>query len=168
MGTNNGMTPTLYRRRYIPDELIHLKNDKILYFDKDSIVTSWEVLTKRHSFTHGFSCYYIDKNIKVSKFLDDNNELVYWYCDIIHTEYDSEKNAYTFCDLLADVIVYPNYTFKVVDIDEIAVALEKDILSKDILIKLMKSLDALLNDIYSGKFTKYMDYINNYEKRANK
>ena len=32
------------------------------------------------------SCYYIKEGFKVSKFLDDNDNIVYWYCDIIETE----------------------------------------------------------------------------------
>lgn len=121
------------------------------------------MLTKRHDFTHGYSCYYIYKNIKVSKFLNDKDELVYWYCDIIDTYKDSEK--YIFNDLLADVIIYPDGSYKVVDIDEIAECEEKGILTKEMIIKLMRSLDGLLKDIYSGKFQEYKAYIEGFEEK---
>lgn len=51
----------LYRRRFIPDEKILLKDDKVVSVSDDAIVTKWEVLTKRHDFTHGMSCYYIKR-----------------------------------------------------------------------------------------------------------
>ena len=154
--------PVLYRRRLIPDELIRLDKDELLLCEGNKIVTKWNVLTDRHPFTHGFSCYYIDKNIKVSKFIDKNETTVYWYCDIIKTDYESESNTYTFTDLLADVIIYPDFTYKVVDLDEIADATEKNMLTKEMLTVLMRSLDSLLNDIYSGKFKKYTEYLDSF------
>ena len=64
--------PILYRKRIIPDECIALKDDVILYIDDEIIVTKWNVLNPRTDFTHGYSCYFLSKNIKVSKFLKEN------------------------------------------------------------------------------------------------
>lgn len=144
--------PLLFRKRIIPDECIALKDDEILYIDDEIIVTKWNVLKPRPDFHHGYSCYFLNKNIKVSKFLEEDGSLHYWYCDIIEYSYDKEQNSYTFTDLLADVIVYPDETVKVVDLDEIAVALERKMLSERELVIALRTLDSLLNMIYSGDF----------------
>ena len=111
--------PLLYRKRIIPDECIALKDDEILYIDEEIIVTKWSVLKPRSDFHHGYSCYFLNKNIKVSKFMKENGDLHYWYCDIIEYTFDEKANSYTFTDLLADVIIYPDEKVKVVDLDTI-------------------------------------------------
>jgi predicted RNA-binding protein associated with RNAse of E/G family len=147
--------PILYRRRYIPDEKILLKDDEIIEINDDVVITKWNVLTKRHDFTHGASCYYINEGFKISKFMDDNDNVLYWYCDIIQTDVDKETNTYTFNDLLVDVLVYPDGFVKVVDVDEVAIAIKENILDKTTIEQLMIKLDKLLNIIYNGEFDKY-------------
>ena len=142
----------LYRRRFIPDEKILLKDDTVVSVSDDAIVTKWEVLTKRHDFTHGMSCYYIKEGFKVSKFLDDND-------NIIETEKDG--NTYTFNDLLADVIIHNDGKVEVVDVDEIGRALEENILPTELIAKALYRLDKLLRIIYSGEFEKYQAPLNN-------
>ncbi len=148
----------LYRRRYIPDETVYLKDDEILSFKENRIVTKWKVLRQRTDFTHGFSCYFIDEGFKISKFIDGKDKLVYWYCDIIDTHI--EGDAYFFNDLLIDIIVYENGSVKVADLDEIAAALREDILDKETAARAMERADRLLKIIYSGNFSKYTKYIN--------
>lgn len=148
----------LYRRRFIPDERILLKDDVIVSVDGERIVTKWKVLSPVHPFTHGVSCYFIKEGFKVSKFLDDSDRPVYWYCDIIETEYDAAEEAYTFNDLLIDVIIENDGTVKVVDLDEIATALEKDILDKETVIKAVNRASRLLDIIYGGRFDEYKKY----------
>lgn len=143
----------LYRRRFIPDEIILLKDDIVVSVSEDTVITKWNVLTKRHDFSHGVSCYCIKEGFKVSKFLDDNDKIVYWYCDIIQTEKDG--NTYTFNDLLADVIIHNDKSVEVVDIDEIGKALEENILPQEMVVKALYVLDNLLKIIYSGNFEKY-------------
>ena len=149
----------LYRRRFIPDEKIFLKDDDIILIDNEKVVTKWQVLTKRHDFTHGASCYYIKEGFKVSKFLDDKDNIVCWYCDIIETLVDD--NTYTFNDLLIDVIIKPDGFVKVVDLDEIATALKDNILTKQQIITAMETAERLLSVIYSGNFAKYAKAIEN-------
>lgn len=144
--------PLLYRKRIIPMECIPLKGDEILYMDEHQIVTKWSTLRKKEDFSHGVSCYYLDKGFKVSKFLKESGELLYYYCDIISYEYNPEENSYIFTDLLADVIIYPDGSVKVVDIGEIADALEENILTNAQAIEAFRRLDALLEIIYSGRF----------------
>lgn len=142
--------PKLYRKRFIPDEIVNLKNDRILYQEKNIIITEWDVLHPKDRFSHGISCYYMDKGWKISKFLNKKKELVYYYCDIIETTYLEAEDAYLFTDLLADVIVYPDGAVEVVDLDEISDALEMDVITIREVQQALRTLDALLKVIYSG------------------
>lgn len=156
--------PLLFRKRIIPEECIALKDDEILYIDDEIIVTKWNVLKPRNDFHHGYSCYFLNKNIKVSKFLKEDNSLHYWYCDIIEHTYDEESNSYTFTDLLADVIIYPDCSVKVVDLDEIAVALERKLVSERELVIALRTLDSLLTMIYSGDFDYLKSKVETFEQ----
>ncbi|MDD6207809.1 MAG: DUF402 domain-containing protein [Clostridiales bacterium] len=153
----------LYRKRYIPDELIELNQDHILHADSNLIVTSWEVLHPRSDFSHGVSAYLIDKHIKVSKFLKPDHSLLYWYCDIIHTEYEEAQNRYTFIDLLADILVYPDHSYRLVDLDELADAIKKQYLPSEQIPVILETIQQLLNDIYSGKFQEYQNLLDQYQ-----
>ena len=95
----------LYRRRYMPDETVELKDDLILYRDDNILVTKWNILKPRKDIDHGISVYYMKDGFKISKVFDANDKLVYWYCDIIETEYRPEENTYIFHDLLIDVLI---------------------------------------------------------------
>ena len=106
--------------------------------------------------------FFLKEGYKVSKFLREDNSLLYWYCDIIKTDYDSSTNTYVFTDLLADVIMYPDGFVKVVDIDEIAEALKSGKLPPEDVISLLTSLDKLLKIVYSEDFEKYKHMINEY------
>lgn len=144
--------PTLYRKRLIPDECVLLKNDKILYQDSDMILTGWNTLKPRKDIHHGYSCYFLKEGFKVSKFYREDNSLVYWYCDIVDYEYQSDSNTYIVTDLLADVIIYPDGFVKVVDIDELAIALEQKLIDETTLKKSLLQLNHLLEIIYAGNF----------------
>lgn len=157
--------PTLYRKRLIPEECVLLKDDVVLYQDDQIIVTSWHSLKPRRDLHHGYSCYYLDRGIKVSKFYRPDNTLLYWYCDIVDYDYDSETDAYLVTDLLADVIVYPDGFVKVVDLDELAVASDRGILSDELLKKSLLRLDALLKIIYGDSFCTLQEPINSREKQ---
>ena len=154
---------TLYRRRLIPDEIVHLKDDVVLYHDDTVIITKWKTIKPRKDMDHGFSAYLLKEGIKVSKFYRADNSLLYWYCDIVDYEYDPEKNSYTSTDLLTDVVLYPDGKIKVLDLDELAEASVKDMITKDQLHSALVRTDMLLTTMYSGEFNRYMDLINKYD-----
>lgn len=156
--------PRLFRRRFIPDENIELKDDMILALEPNLIITSWNVLKPRRDISRGVSAYFIDKGIKVSKVFDNAGQMVYWYCDIIETHYDEKENIYTFNDLLIDVIVYPDGQVEVLDMDEFADAMEQGILSVGTIAHAMRTTDDLLHTIYAGEFEKYTHYIDDMLK----
>lgn len=149
-GGNNLDNPRIFRKRLIPMELVDLKDDEILQYNEEVLVTKWKVLKPRKDFVKGYSCYYLKKGFKVSRFLDKNDKLVYYYCDIINTKYDEKENAFTFLDLLADVIIYPGGFVRVVDLEEISDALDKGLISIELAKESLRRLSDLLKIIYSG------------------
>lgn len=154
----------IYRKRMIPDECILLKDDMILEVTDDIIVTSWKTLKPRRDFHHGYSCYYLKLGYKISKFYREDNSLLYWYCDIVNYDYKEEDNSLIVTDLLADVVIYPDGYIKVLDIDELAIALEKKLCSPEIVTQALRKLDGLLNIIYDDKFETLSAKIENWIK----
>ena len=161
--TANTSTPRLYRRRIIPDECVFLKDDQILYQDREIIVTRWHTLKPKKTLHHGYSCYFTERGYKVSKFYDHSGNLISWYCDIVSHTCDEEENTYVFTDLLVDVIVYPDGFVRVVDLDEMADALRDGTLTKAETEMALRRLDKLLSVIYSGHFDRLQKYIEDYE-----
>lgn len=158
-------TPALYRKRIIPAECILLKDDQILYQDERIIVTGWHSLKPRKDLHHGYSCYFLNEGYKVSKFYKEDNSLLYWYCDIVDYDYNPDTNTYIVTDLLADVIIYPDGFVKVVDIDELATALDDKLISEDTLKQSLLRLNSLLEIIYSNQFDKLKSPIENILKK---
>ena len=149
--------PLLYRKRLIPEECIPLKDDTILYMDDEIIVTSWKTLKPRPDFHHGYSCYFLKEGYKVSRFLSEDNKLVYWYCDIVTYLWDRAQGSLTVVDLLADVIVRPDGKMHVIDIDELCEAKEKLLINDQQFFISVKQLGALIKLIQDGNFEKLTD-----------
>ena len=157
-------TPLLYRKRLIPQECVLLKDDEIIRWDDELILTKWNALKPKKDLHHGYSCYFRKEGYKVSKFYTADNSLLYWYCDIVDFEEDTEKNALIVTDLLADVIIYPDGFVKVVDIDEMVSCLEEELISLEQLKHSLTQLDKLLKIIYADKFDTLTIYIEEQER----
>lgn len=143
----------LYRKRYLPDETIELKDDIILSQSEDLILTRWKILKPRTDIAWGISAYYLKKGIKVSKVFDAQDQLVYWYCDIIDTQYDASAHSYIFCDLMIDVLIYPDLHVEVVDLDEFADVAETHDVPEAELLGALRKTNYLLQTIYNGQFS---------------
>ncbi|MBO4420926.1 MAG: DUF402 domain-containing protein [Lachnospiraceae bacterium] len=150
----------LFRRRFIPDEITPLSDDKVLKLEENLIITSWKTLNPRTDFASGMSAYFIDKGWKVSKFLDCEGNIKYWYCDIIDCIVDEASNSFTYEDLLFDVVVYPNGNVKVLDCDEAAEAREKGFITEEQLLRGLRSMNELLTTIYHGRFDRLQAVLN--------
>lgn len=155
----------LYRKRLIPAECIELKDDEILRLDDNIIVTRWKSLKKRDDFASGLSCYFLKKGIKVSKVLKEDGSLYHWYCDIIKTDYNEEERSYVFTDLLADVVIKPDGKVRVVDLDELAMADEQGLITREELRMSLMQLNDLLGLIYSDEFDALKTAIEECETR---
>ena len=104
----------------------------------------------------------MDENIKISKVMDKDGKLVYWYCDIIETIHNRDENSYIFCDLLIDVLVYENGETKVIDLDELGDALERGSITKEQMVLALRAANRLLSIIYKNDFSKYQKLIESY------
>ena len=150
----------LYRKRFIPAETKPLKDDKILYFDENLIITSWECFNPRPDFATGISAFYRKEGFKISKHFSMDGSFTRWYCDIISES--SNGNEITLSDLLIDVIIYPDGTVKVVDLDEAADAVEQGFMTKELLVQALRITNNLLNYIYQGKLEELTHCIMKY------
>ena len=142
--------PELYRKRLIPEECILLKDDHIVRFDDEIIVTTWNTIRPKKDLHHGCSCFYRKEGWKVSRFYKEDNTLMYVYCDIVAYE-ENDANKLTVVDLLADVIIYPDGFVKVVDLDELAQAVREGLMTSEQLNTCLVNLNALLTKVYAGK-----------------
>lgn len=151
--------PILYRKRFIPSEIIKLKNDKIVYMNDSLIKTQWDVIKPRDDFSHGISWYFLDKGFKISKFFKADGELHYIYCDIVEHEYNPSENSYIFSDLLVDIIIYNDGSVHILDIGEITEALDLELISLSQAKDALTKLDALIKIIYEGKLMSLIEGI---------
>ena len=143
---------TLYRKRIIPPETIILKDDVIVEQNDEYIITKWKTLNPKAEFSHGCSCYFLQDGIKVSKMYRADGSLLRWYCDIVDFAIDEGEGSLTVIDLLADVVIYPDGRMEVVDLDELAEAMERGLITKEQMTSCLRSLDHLLSLIYRDKF----------------
>lgn len=96
----------------------------------------------------------------MSKFYRSDDSLLYWYCDIVDYEFDSTTNTLTATDLLADVIIYPDGRVKVMDLDELADALEQGLITTEQMSLCLRRLHYLLSLIDRDKFDRLQDQLN--------
>ena len=150
----------LYRRRLVPSECILLKDDIILEQNDEFIITKWNTIHPKPDFSHGCSCYFLREGIKVSKIYREDGSLVYWYCDIVDFSFEESTETLTVTDLLADVILYPEGRMEVVDLDELAEAMERELITKEQMTTCLRNLNHLLSMIYRDKFDRLQTRLN--------
>lgn len=163
-----GANLQLFRKRHIPEECIPLKNDKILHLDDASLVTSWNVLKPRSDFASGTSLFDFEKHWKITRVAKADGSLYHWYCDImnVHISEDKETNTATYLmeDLLIDIVIEPDGSVHVLDLDEAAEAFEKGLITGADLTLALNAADALLRIIRSGEFEEYQKIVESYRK----
>ena len=140
----------IYRKRYIPNEVVDISNDKVLFLTDELMVTEWIPINPRSDMSYGKSYTFFKKGWKISEFLNENKELICWYCDIIDSKILNDE--YTLIDLLVDIKVYPNGEYEVLDLDELDEALSKGLIDETKKKEALEKLTALLEVIKRGKF----------------
>lgn len=118
-----------------------------------------KTLNPKTSFSHGCSCYFLKEGIKVSKFYRHDNSLLYWYCDVVSYDYNAEENSLLVTDLLADVIIHPDGTVQVVDLDELAEAFEEGLITAEQMSMCLRQLNNLLTIVYRDKFDRLQNHL---------
>lgn len=144
--------PTILRRRYIPYEIVDISGDELIFRNDELLVTRWRSIKPRPDFYGGISFTFINKGYKLGRFYDAGGRFLYWYCDIIEVLYDKNTDTYTLNDLLVDIKIMPDGTVKILDTDELAQAIEKGLVNSDQSCRALRTLNELLNIIYSGEF----------------
>lgn len=147
----------LYRRRLIPQECILLKDDILMYRSVEMLVTSWKTLNPKTTFSHGSSCYFFKEGFKVSKFFRHDGSLLYYYCDIVEFNVNVDENSILVTDLLADVVIHPDGSYQVLDLDELADAYEQGLITSFQLTRSLRQLDKLLTIIQKGQFKRLLE-----------
>lgn len=138
----------IFRKRLIPAEIVLLKDDIILSRENDRIVTSWQAFHPRPDLMRGFSCYYTEDHLKVSRMIHDDNSF-HWYIDIADYAWNETRDTLTMTDLLADVIIGQDGFIRVTDLDELADAHTQGLITDALLKKSLYTLDKLLRELYS-------------------
>lgn len=142
----------LYRKRYIPNEIVDISGDEILSIDTDLIITKWKPIHPRNDIGGGLSFTFLNDGIKVSKFFDKNGKFLYWYCDIIDYSFDKNTHEYIFVDLLVDVKIYEDGRYEVLDLDELVEAYKQNLITIETLTDALTKLNKLLLQIKVGEF----------------
>jgi predicted RNA-binding protein associated with RNAse of E/G family len=144
--------PAIFRKRYIPDEIVDISKDDLIYRDNSLIITRWNTIRPRKDISKGISYTFLDRGYKISRLYDGNGEFSYWYCDIIHVDFDKEHDKYVITDLLVDVKQTVDGKMEVLDMEEMADAFQEGIIGKDEIVEALKRLDSLLQLFYTGSF----------------
>ncbi len=150
----------LYRKRFIPAEMKELKEDRILRWDDDLIITSWNSFRPRPDLATGFSAYFRKEGFKVSRIYDKNGSFVRWYCDIVFES--ATPDGLIFSDLLIDVIIESDGSVHVVDLDEAADAFTQGLITMEQLTRAMYTADRLLRIIRHGGFDQLVSCLQPY------
>ena len=148
----------MFRKRFIPDEIVDVSSDEVLERTGNRIVTKWLPIHPRNDIACGMSFVYFKDGYKISKFYDYDGKLLYYYCDIIDYEYDEKEDAYTFIDLLVDIKFYPTGQVEYLDFDELQKAYDENMIDGKMLLKAISTLNNLAEKIYNGSFEKLCEY----------
>lgn len=146
----------IYRVRYIPSETIDLSSDKLLYRDNKFLITKWKPIKPRSDVLSGISCVFLEQGWKISAFFGQDNEIIYWYCDIVDISFNRETDTYYLYDLLTDIKILPDGRVEIIDLDELAIAFEENLITNEQLIKSLKQSNSLLDLIYTQDVQQYM------------
>ena len=149
----------IFRKRFIPDEIVDISDDEILHMDDNLIITKWLPINPRGDIGSGLSYSFIKEGFKVSKFFDNDGNFLYWYCDIIDYKYNSLKDEHLFIDLLVDVKADSDWNYEVLDLDELATAYKSGLITINIMCDALERLNSLLVKIKSGEIQKKIDEI---------
>lgn len=142
----------MYRKRFIPDEIVDISGDELLERKENLIVTKWNPIKPRNDIGKGISYTFMKEGYKISKIFNIEGEFIYWYCDILEYIYNENEDEYIFIDLLADVKIYPDGKFEVLDLDELKEAYESNIITKEQLLKAIKTVNELVQMVENEKF----------------
>ena len=142
----------IYRKRYIPNEIVDISGDELLYQDEEMIVTKWKPIHPKKDIAWGISYTLLKKGWKISKFYGFEDELCYWYCDIIEANYNADEDTLITTDLLVDLKIYPDGTHEVLDLEELDEAIAENLITEEQKKDALNKLNELLKIVESKQF----------------
>lgn len=140
----------IYRKRYIPNEIVDISKDNVLLLTDELMITEWIPIKPRGDMSYGKSYTLFKDGWKISQFFNENKELICWYCDII--DYRVLNDEYTLIDLLVDVKIYPNGEYEVLDLDELDEAVNEGLIDISKKEEALNKLNKLVELIKKGEF----------------
>jgi len=143
---------TILRKRVIPEEVVDISDDEIIYRDDRVLATKWKAIKPRPDLFGGISVTYLKEGYKISRFFDEAGKFLYWYCDFLEVDYDIKNDKYLLTDLLVDIKVMPEGEVRILDITEFAQALEQGLITTAQAGKALRAMDLLLDMIRRGEF----------------
>ena len=155
--------PDLYRKRYIPEQTNYLRDDTVYLCTPERIVTGWKTLRPRSDIARGLSLYCMEEGWKISKMFHADGHFVYWYIDIIEPEVRESENSIIFHDLLLDIVIYPDGDVKILDLDELADALDQHKIPEEFAVKALRRADTLLRRIRRGELAPLQRFLEQYQ-----
>lgn len=151
----------IFRVRFIPMEVVDISGDEILFLDENRMITRWTPIHPRSDFSRGYSCTFLKEGYKISKVMNSAREVRYWYCDIIHVDIQGGGAIYNFIDLLLDVKIMPDGQVIVMDMDELALAVENRLITQEQANQSLRQCHRLLQRIYFGDLVNEVEEIFN-------
>lgn len=141
-------------RKFVPEKkIINVSKDKIRQWDDNLLITEWLPRRAREDMSGGISFAFFDKGYKISWVYKGNYEFAFWYCDIIgQGKFSKSKKTFSYPDLMADVKISPDGKVTILDLHELADALEKSLITKKQSCDALRSLNSLLEIIDKGEF----------------
>ena len=156
----------LFRKRHIPEECVPLKKDTVLFLDDSRMITAWNVIKPRSDFASGVSLFDFEKHWKITRVAKADGSLYHWYCDIMRVQFSENKETdTTTClmeDLLIDIVIEPDGSVHVLDLDEAAEAFERGLINGSDLTLALNAADTLLRIIRNGEFKEYQKIVEEY------
>ncbi len=64
----------MFRRRFIPDEIVDISSDKLIKIKPNYLITEWIPINPREDFKSGYSYAFFEYGFKISRFLDEARE----------------------------------------------------------------------------------------------
>lgn len=144
--------PIILRKRFIPPETIDISNDELIYRDGNVLITRWTAIKPRPDISAGVSYTFSNDGYKISRFYNGDRKFAFWYCDIVEVLYEEETDTYTIVDLLLDIKVMGDGAVKILDIEELAEAVNCGYITNSQAAYALKSLDNLIKMINRGDF----------------
>lgn len=125
------MARRILRKRMIPDEVVDISGDELLFWGEHGMITRWRPIRPRKDIGWGISYTSFQEHYKISAFYDKQGNFLYWYCDVVSVFLDEATDTLLIKDLLLDVRWIPGEDPEVLDRDELSFAREQGLVTEE-------------------------------------